>query len=146
MPQFIRSRSVSATASTVLRRASWLAFSALARSMAARESSRRCRLSPAFAPLSSPSKVRRIDMLSQLLGYLGIAGEHRTQHLQHRTEPGLEVAPVVDRLAGDRLAYLFRARRQHGAIRFIEAQTVFVERKPKVTEQAPHFAFGVSDE
>src|SRR5437588_11895788 len=111
MPPFTRSRSVSATASTVLRRASWLAFSALARSMAASDSSRRCRLSPAFAPLSSPSKVRRIDMLSQLLGYLGIAGEHRTQHLQHGTEPWLEVAPVVDGLARDRPPHLFGTRR-----------------------------------
>ena len=54
--------------------------------------------------------------------------------------------PLLEAGAKDRLAYLLRAGRAHGALVFVEAQAAGLERQAAVFQQAAHFGFRVLDQ
>jgi hypothetical protein len=83
--------------------------------------------------------------LSHRLRHIRIPGESIAQRVQHGAEPRLKAAPVIDGFARNRTAYLFGTGRQYGALGFVEAQTILLERQLQIVQQPPHFAFRIAD-
>src|SRR5882672_12641416 len=69
--------------------------------------------------------------------------QHGTKCTLERTEPRLVVAPMVDRIAKNRLADLLRTRCSDSPFILVEAQAAFIERQAAVVEHPAHFSFEV---
>src|SRR3984957_969931 len=77
--------------------------------------------------------------------YSGIGIQDRAQCGFQRFQPRLEVPPLVESGAIDRLAHLLRAGRAHRALVLIEAQAAGLEGQAAIVEQAAYFSLGVLD-
>ncbi len=77
--------------------------------------------------------------------YFPSCGE-RSEHLAQRTQPRLEVLPLVDALAIDRAANLLGTRRVHPPLGLVEVDAGSLEFEAAVVQDPPHAAFEVVDD
>src|SRR5262249_21916877 len=80
---------------------------------------------------------------SKLRSRIGLQGG--TEAALQRTEPGVEVLPLLQTVAKYGFSHLFGACRAHCAGILVEAQAALFERQAAVVEQPTHFAFSVLD-
>src|ERR1700757_5323186 len=62
-----------------------------------------------------------------------------------RTQPWLEVAPMVEAFLEDRPAHLLGTRRSHPALGFVKLETRGLEIETAEIEDAPHIALEIVD-
>src|SRR5437870_3213553 len=84
--------------------------------------------------------------LSEFLRHGWISSKRRAETAEQRSEPRLEVPPVVNRFAGNRTAHLLGTRSQDDPLRLVKAQTALFERQAKKLEELARFLLRVFDD
>src|SRR5271155_4933705 len=69
-----------------------------------------------------------------------------TQSVFERLEPWLEIRPLIEAVAENGLANLFRARGAHAALGLVKLDASRFELKPAEIQDAPHAAFKILDD
>src|ERR1700733_3497040 len=69
----------------------------------------------------------------------------RAERSFERTEPGLEVPPMIHSVPENRPPHLLRTRGTHRALVLIKAQALVFERQAAICEEPPHFGLGILD-
>ena len=77
--------------------------------------------------------------------FIAVAGQRIAERALERLEPGLEVLPLLEPLAKDRLAHLLGAGGAHAALGLVELDALRLELKPAEIEHAPHAALKILD-
>src|SRR4029077_18777758 len=75
-----------------------------------------------------------------------VLAQRVTERVPERSQPGLEVFPLLKSAAEDRLADLLRTRRAHAALGLMKRHALRLELKPAEIEHAPHAALEIIDD
>src|ERR1700683_5207834 len=77
--------------------------------------------------------------------HVRISEKHRSERVLEWSEPGFVVAPLLERLAEDRLSDLLGAGGTYRALVLVELQAALLEWQAAIRQQRAHLRLGILD-